>query len=109
MKKKSGWYNITKLIKKKERMKMQKYKLENIDDYLNRLTPEQAEELIVHCNEYDIFPNICAWYDDMDDFFDDWCEQVGLTEKEAQERFKEGKEIGEFKQFSDEQIIRLAM
>ncbi len=90
---------------------MRKYKLENIDDYLNRLTPEQAEELIVHCNEYDIFifPNICAWYDDMDDFFDDWCEQVGLTEKEAQERFKEGKEIGEFKQFSDEQIIRLAM
>lgn len=83
------------------------YQVEDIQDYLNRLTEEQAKLLVRHCNRYGMNPIICAWYDDMEDFFSDWCDQVGYTRSEARARFKEGKAVGEFKQFSDGQIVRL--
>ena len=83
--------------------------VEDIDDYLDRLTEDQAKLLVRHCNRYGIKPIICAWYDDLDDFFEDWCDQVGFSESEARQRLKEGKSVGEFKEFSDGQIVRLAI
>ena len=41
-----------------------------------RLSKEQAEELLKHCNEFGIHPEICAWYDDMEDFYTDWRKQM---------------------------------
>ena len=26
-----------------------------------------------HCGRYAVFPDICAWYEDMEDFYSDWC------------------------------------
>ena len=73
------------------------YTIKDIDDYQNRLTEEQAEELIKHCDEFDIYPEICAWYDNMDDFYTDWIydNKIFKTKKGADERYKYGTEIGE--------------
>ncbi len=87
------------------------YTIKDIDDYQNRLTEEQAEELIKHCNEFDIYPEICAWYDNMDDFYTDWIydNKIFKTKKEADERYKYGTEIGEFKTFNNGEIVRLVI
>lgn len=52
-------------------MKNYKYTKEDINDYMDKITASQAEELIEHCNRFDVYPEICAWYDDMDDFYTD--------------------------------------
>ena len=86
-----------------------RYKVEDVKDYLDRLTENQVKLVARHCNRYRINPAMCAWYEDMADFFEDWCGHVGYTEKEARERFEEGKTTGEFKQFSDGSIVRFCV
>lgn len=82
------------------------YKIEDIDDYKDRLTEEQKKVLIRHCNRYEINPEICAWYDNWEDFCSDWCsDDVGLTRTEARERLNEG--TGEFCRFGNGEIVRL--
>lgn len=90
---------------------MANYKIEQIDDYQNRLTEEQAEALIEHCNKYDVYPDICAWYDDMKDFYQDWVYDHDICENEQQadERYLQGTETGEFKTFSNGEIVRLVL
>lgn len=90
---------------------MKKYKVEQIDDYQNRLTEQQEIALIKHCNDYDIYPEICAWYDDMKDFYQDWVydNEIFETKAEAKERYQDGVETGEFKKFSSGEIIRLSI
>ena len=90
---------------------MTKYKINDIDDYQNKLTNKQKERVINHCNRYDIFPNICAWYDDLDDFYTDWIydNKIFKTEDKANERYEYGVEIGEFLNFKDGQIIRFSI
>ena len=85
------------------------YKIEDIDDYQNRLTENQAQLLIEHCNKYQIKPEICAWYDNMKDFYSDWCNinDLNFTKEDARSRFVESKETGEFKVFASGEIVRL--
>lgn len=46
------------------------YTIKDIDNYQDgRLSDNQAKKLVEHCNNYKIYPCICAWYDDMDDFY----------------------------------------
>lgn len=87
------------------------YTVEDINDYQNRLSEQQATELIEHCNRFGIEPDICAWYDDMDDFYQDWVEDNNIckTESEADERYEYGVDIGEFKAFPNGEIVRLVM
>jgi len=87
------------------------YKIKDIDDYKSKLTSEQAESLIQHCNEFNIYPEICAWYDDMEDFYQDWIYDNNIfeTEEEAYDRYEYGTEKGEFLKFRDGQIIRLSV
>lgn len=87
------------------------YKVEDIDDYQKRLSKEQAEELLKHCNEFGIHPEICAWYDDMEDFYTDWVNdnKIFQTRVEANERFTQGVLNGEFKRFTTGEIVRLVM
>ena len=77
------------------------YEIKDIDDYQERLTDEQAKLLIEHCNENEIYPEICAWYDDMEDFYQDWIydNNIFKTEEEANYRYQDGLEVGEFVQF----------
>ena len=83
------------------------YKINEIDDYQNRLTGDQEKLLIRHCNKYGIKPCICAWYDDMDDFYSDWCDDIGYSKTDARSLLSEGD--GQFKKFKDGQIIRLVL
>ena len=85
------------------------YTKEDIDDYKDKITDSQAKELIEHCNKFNISPEICAWYDDMDDFYTDWVYDNNICEDEsdADERYEYGCEIGEFKKFSNGEIVRL--
>lgn len=83
------------------------YNIKDIDDYQNRLTPEQKENLIKHCNKYNVAPEICAWYDDMDDYYSDWCsDNIGYSKAEARDKIKTN-DNGEFKKFSNGEIVRL--
>ena len=81
------------------------YTKENIDDYRNKITEEQSAKLLRHCNIYGISPNICAWYDDWEDFCSDWCNQIGYTRTDARKLLHGGK--GEFVVFSNGEILRL--
>lgn len=88
---------------------MKKYTKNDIDDYMDKITDIQAKKLIKHCNKFNIYPRICAWYDDMDDFYQDWIYDNNIfeTEEEANDRFDYGIEIGEFVKFKNGEIVRL--
>ncbi|PGK51875.1 hypothetical protein CN918_29220 [Priestia megaterium] len=90
---------------------MEKYTVNQIDDYQNKITKEQEKELIEHCNAHNISPDICAWYDDMKDFYQDWVydNKIYKTKEEAYDRYKEGLETGEFKAFNNGEIVRLVL
>ena len=77
---------------------------------MKRLTEDQKRLLVEHSNKYQINPEICAWYDNMEDFYSDWCNinDLNFTKEEARSRFVDGKEKGEFKVFSNGEIVRLA-
>jgi len=80
-----------------------KYNIDQIDDYQNRLNEEQKETVITHCNEFQIEPVICAWYDDMDDFYEAW-EEVGYSTEDADTLFDSSKD--EFLEFDNDTIVR---
>ena len=86
------------------------YKIADIDDYQNRLTEDQKKRLVTHCNRYEIKPEICAWYDNWEDFCSDWCDEIGCTRTEARERLNGDMDNkGEFCKFSNGEIVRLVM
>lgn len=74
---------------------------------MNKITEEQKEILIGHCNYYKIKPEIIAWYEDLNDFYMDWKEHVGYTKEKANERLNS--ETGEFCQFPNGEIVRLSI
>ena len=80
------------------------YKVSDIDDYQNRLTENQKKLVVRHCKKYSIEPTICAWYDDMDDFYSDWVDSIGYTKTTARAMRDENRD--EFKTFSNGTIIR---
>jgi len=82
------------------------YKKSDIDDYLNRLTGKQKEVVIKHSNKYNVKPRICAWYYNLNDFYSDWCDHIGLSELDADDKLLGRENPAEFLQFDDGQIIR---
>ena len=85
----------------------------DINDYRKRITDKQAKLLIRHCNRYGISPKICAWYDNMDDFYSVWVDDLGYTKTQAKKLLIGKDNIysdrnGEFKKFPNGEIIRLA-
>ncbi len=76
-----------------------------IEDYKNRLTESQKELLLKHCNSYGIKPEICAWYDNMEDFYSDWT-SVGYSKTDAKSLLSVN-DGGEFKKFKNGSIVRL--
>jgi len=95
-------FDIIYTTKKDKDLKMT-YDINQIDDYQNRLNNEQKEIVISHCNEFQIEPVICAWYEDMDDFYDAW-EEVGYSTEEADALFNDSND--EFLAFDNETIVR---
>lgn len=87
-----------------------KYTINMIDDYQNRLTENQKQRVIKHCNIENITPCICAWYDDKEDFYSDWCEEIGYSQEDADELLNCNRDNrGEFLIFEDNQIIRFSI
>ena len=84
------------------------FKIEDINDYQNRLTEGQKKVVIRHCNRYEVNPDICAWYDDWEDFCSDWCSsEIGYTKTQARELLHGG--VGEFCIFNNGEIVRFTM
>ena len=81
------------------------YTLDVIDDYQNRLTESNKKLLIRHCNKHNITPVICAWYDNMQDFYSDWVDDLGYSKSQARELLSNNRD--EFKIFSNKEIVRL--
>lgn len=58
---------------------------------------EQVEKCIEnHAQNHGFEPKICAWYEDMEDFYDDWVLGVGYSTKDADLLYDKGIESGEF-------------
>lgn len=91
---------------------MKKYTETDIKDYVCKLTLQQANRLLEHCNKFEIEPDIVAWYEDKADFYSDWTnsKDVNYTREEAQNRYDEGtKNTGEFCKFANGEIVRLKL
>jgi len=97
------------IIEIKGSSEYKKYVYSSIDDYQNRLTDEQKDIVLEHCKENSIKPIICAWYDDMDDFYSDWCDEVGYSKEYADALYSHGSDSGEFLSFSDKAIVRFSL
>lgn len=87
-------------------MKKTTFAIADIDDYQNRLTEKQKKTLLIHCNKHGINPEICAWYDNMEDFYSDWVNEVGYLKADAKNLLVVN-DGGEFKKFRNGSIIRL--
>jgi hypothetical protein len=59
------------------------FKVENIKDYMTKITEEQSKELIEHCNKNNIAPHICAWYENERDRYDDYRLHCGYTKEQV--------------------------
>lgn len=83
---------------------------ENID-YLSRytnVTEEIRRKIERHAKRYGIKAEICAWYEDWEDFCSDWCDDIGYNRTEARKLLHGG--IGEFMFLPDELgIVRFAL
>jgi len=67
----------------------------------------KKKKIIAHCNRYGIYPEICAYYYDWEDFCSDWCDEIGYTRTEAREKLHGGN--GEFMIFKGWGIIRFVL
>lgn len=83
-----------------------KYSIEDIDDYQDKLSEQQTYELLHHCNEWNIAPIICAWYDDMDDLQDDYSEHCGYSKDTTNDYVNEYPQM--FCEFSNGEIVKLS-
>ena len=66
-------------------------------------TDEVKTKITRHCKRYGLKDYICAFYSDIDDFFDYWC-AIGYSRTGARKLLHNG--IGEFQILSNGNIIR---
>lgn len=69
---------------------------EKSKEYLSqyvKLTDELEKKIVRHMERYNA-GEICAWYEDWEDFCSDWCDGIGYTRTEARNKLHGG--IGEF-------------
>ncbi len=84
---------------------MDKLSFDYLSKYMN-VTDDIKKKISRHCKRYSIEEDICAWYKDIEDFFDDWC-KIGYTRTEARSVLHGN--IGEFMIFSNGNIIRFVI
>jgi len=82
-----------------------KYSISDVDDYSKKLNNEQKKLLVIHCNKNNISPEVCAWYENREDFYSDWF-GVGYSKEDVRSLLKTN-DGGEFKVFQDGSIVRL--
>lgn len=84
---------------------MDKLSLNYLSRYME-VTDAVKKKITKHCKRYGLDEDICAWYEDFEDFFSDWC-QIGYTRTEARGLLHG--HIGEFMTFSNGNIIRFVV
>ncbi len=72
---------------------MEKESINYLNQYIN-VTNEIKQKIEKHAKRYGIKAEICAWYEDWEDFCSDWCDEIGYTKTEARRLLHGG--IGEF-------------
>lgn len=87
---------------------MANYTADMIVDYLNNLDEGKTEEVLAHCEEFEIYPEISEWYADRYDFYDKWrvAHLQFATDAEAERRLQDGIKIGELKVLSSGEIVK---
>lgn len=81
------------------------YLLCDTDKYFGQLTEIQRQCLVIHCNRYEIAPDIIASYKSIDEFAAFCREEFGDSEDQAKLRLRNND--GEFCVFGPDKIIRL--
>ena len=82
---------------------MDKQSIKYLSQYM-KITDEIKNKITKHCRRYGISEEVCAFYSDIEDFYSDWCDNLGYTRTEAKQIHHGG--IGEFQTFSNGNIIR---
>lgn len=72
---------------------MDNKRINYLTQYIN-LTKEIEQKIEKHAKRYGIKAEICAYYEDWEDFCSDWCDFCGYTRTEARKLLHGGK--GEF-------------
>lgn len=85
---------------------MDNHSKEYLEQYM-KLTPAILTKITTHCRRYGIKEEVCAWYANMEDFFEDWCDGCGYSRTEARRIYHGG--IGEFQTFPSGNIIRYTL
>ena len=80
-----------------------KASLEYLSQYM-KIDDAIIRKINTHCKRYNLKPDICAWYFNMEDFFSDWEDHCGYTRTEARRIYHGGH--GEFQTFPNGNIIR---
>ncbi len=70
-----------------------KNSIKYLSNYIN-LTEGIKSKIEKHAKRYGIKEEICAWYEDWEDFCSDWCDEIGYTKTEARKLLHGG--VGEF-------------
>lgn len=86
---------------------MENLLLTNYPEMYPALDEEKTKKVIKHCKRYNIEPNVCAYYEDWEDFCSDWCDDIGYTRTDARELLHGGK--GEFQIFKNWGILRFSI
>lgn len=81
------------------------YTIADIDDYRNKITTEQAVKLVEHCNKHGISPNICAWYDNLNDLYEDYKEHCDYSRETTNAMLQQNTDM--FCEFPNGEIIKL--
>ena len=79
--------------------------------YLNHCNPlneNVIQKIKKHIKEYKLTDQICAWYENMTDFYSDWCDKYNgyYSKEEAREIYDEGICDGEFQRIKGYGILR---
>jgi len=73
---------------------MDRDSIKYLSNYIS-LTEDIKKKIEKHAKRYGIKAEICAWYQNLKDFYSDWCsENIGYTKTEAKRLLHGG--IGEF-------------
>jgi hypothetical protein len=94
-------------LDQEEKNKMEKtiFTIENIHDYMKKISIEQSNELLNHCNKYDIEPKICAWYTDLNDLFEDYKDHCNYDNDQIEDLLDIDKDA--FCTFLNGEIVKL--
>ena len=93
-----NWLDVKNQLEWEGEVIMDRDSIKYLSNYIS-LTEEIKNKIEKHAKGYGIKAEICAWYQDWEDFCSDWCDDIGYNRAEARRLLHGG--IGEFMFLSD--------